>query len=550
MTIPWILGRAITRIEQGAADVVIHGHAIGIAIAALGVALLRVSSRLCFLGNARRVQMELKREVFDALLRQPSPYFDRMRVGDLMSRVAHDVRSIRSLMGPGLLYSVNIVWLYGLALALLFSIDWQLTLLAFVPFPLMVFGIRQASKSIRHNARAAQEKLADVTSRVQETLAGSFVVRGFVAHEREARRFDEEARAYREKNLAVARARGVMQPLMKIGTGMSTLVILYAGGVRVIEGQLGLGQFVSFMAYLAMLVWPTFAMGWVINIFQRTRPALDLVCEVLDELPAVADRPDAVPLVNPRGALEVRDLTWGYGLEGGVPALRDVSLAVAAGQRLALMGRVGSGKSTLLALLSRLYPAPDGRIFVDGEDVNRIRLEDLRRAVAQVPQEAFLFSRPIDENIAYGAPDAGRRLIEEVAGQVRIDEEIQSFEEGYQTWVGERGVTLSGGQRQRMTLARAILTEPAVLILDDATSSVDAETEQAILGELFELRAGKTTLLVTHRTSTARLCDQILLLEGGRIEALGTHRELLRRSRTYERMADQEQLRAELGKIE
>ncbi len=549
LAVPWILGRAVSRIEAGAPPAEIRAHALAILALSVGVALFRVGSRLCFLGNARRAQIALTRDVFGALLRKSSDYFDRMRVGDLMSRVAHDVRSIRALMGPGLLYSCNIVFLYTMALSLLMSIDWQLTLLIFLPFPLLVLGISQTSKSIRRHSLLAQEKLADVTSLAHETLAGSFVVRGFAAHERGSRRFDDAARAYRDSNLAVARARGLMTPLMQLGTGLGTLVILYAGGQRVISGELTLGQFVAFIAYLAMLVWPTYAMGWVINILQRTRPALGRVCEVLNAQPSVADAPDAIALTEIEGALVVRDLTWRYGLgEQGV-VLDGLTFEVAAGERVALMGRVGSGKSTLLALLSRLYPTPDGAIFLDGHDINQIQLADLRRAVAQAPQEALLFSRPIDENIAFGEPTAAQADVETVAGRVRIDEEIRGFSQGYQTWVGERGVTLSGGQRQRMTLARSLLVEPPVLTLDDATASVDAGAEQQILDELFALRAGKTTIMVTHRTRTARLCDRILMLDRGRLEAIGTHDELLRSSETYRRMVEQEELRAALGEL-
>lgn len=546
LAIPRAIGHAIDQLQAGAPQAELERLALLIGALALYVSVVRTGSRLFILGAARRINCELKTEVFDAMLRLDRGYHHREGSGELIARIAHDVRAVRSLCGPALLHGMNVIILYAIALGILISLDAWLTAMALLPLPFLVVAIRLCSRSVLLNSRAAQAALASLTARVQEAIGGLLVLRSYAAEPHEAQRFDAVSEDYRDANLGVARARALMAPLLALGSGLGTLAVIYVGGGRVADGAMTLGELVAFLAYIGQLAWPTFATGWVINIVMRSRPALERVATLLSEEPAVSDALDAAALEATRGDLEIRDLTWRYpGAEQ--PALRDVDLTLPAGATVALVGRVGSGKSTLLALLARLFPVPDGHVFFDGRDVNAVKVSDLRRAVVQVPQDAFLFSRPIDENIAFGEPEAGGESVRGAARQARIDREIEGFVDGYKTWVGERGVTLSGGQRQRTTMARALLTQPAVLILDDATASLDASTEQEILDELFGLRQGRTTVLVTHRTSAARRCDRIVVLDQGRVEAVGTPAQVLASSPTFRAMAEQEKLRGELA---
>lgn len=549
VVIPQLLGQAIDAIKAGAPGSAIERYALIIAGLALAVAAVRTGSRLAILGGSRYANYELKTRVFQRMLRLDIGYHQRLGAGDLISRVAHDARQIRSLMGPAVLHSVNMLLLYVLALWQLLAIDPVLTGLVVLPLVPMALMVRLCSRRIYLHSRAAQEVLARLTTTVAETIAGMLAVRSYAAEGHQRARFDEVSSAWRDELIAAAKARGLMLPLLQMGTGAGMVVILVVGGRRVADGAMTLGQLAAVIAYLGMLGGSTFAIGWVLSIFQRARPAMERVCAVLNEEQIVRDpeAPRQLPVGDgPRGGLVIEGLSWSYP-GAAEPALRDVSFSLPAGATVALLGRVGSGKSTLLALLSRLRPASAGAIALDGVPLEALSVSELRGAVVQVPQDAFLFSRPIDENIAYGEPEVEGERVREAAGRARVDREIEGFVDGYRTWVGERGVTLSGGQRQRVTLARALIAEPAVLILDDATSSLDAATEREILDELFRLRAGKTTILVTHRTATAALCDQLVVLDAGRLEAAGPTAAVVASSPTLRAMAEQERLRGELA---
>jgi ATP-binding cassette subfamily B protein len=419
----------------------------------------------------------------------------------------------------------------------------SLALYAILPFPVMILIVKRISATMFHRSRRAQEELARLSSQIEENVSAAAVVRAYCREESQTLRFRDISLAYLDSNMAMARLRGLMIPVMASTGGLGTLIVLFVGGSRVIAGSLSLGDFVAFNGYLAMLVWPSIIMGWILNLMQRGAASMSRINHLLEAQPVIREPEHPETPAALTGAITIRDLSFSYDTE---PVLRNISLSIAPGMRVGFIGAVGSGKSTLLKLICRLYPAEDGRILMDGTDINRFPLATLRSTIGFVPQEGFLFSRSLRDNISFGRDGADDATVTAAARVAKLDDDVQRFPDGYGTLVGERGITLSGGQRQRASIARALIKNPTILILDDPLSAVDARTENEILTGLSGYYGNRTVLIVSNRISALQACDLIVVLDAGRIAEQGTHDQLLAHDGQYAAIHREQQLRQEI----
>jgi ATP-binding cassette subfamily B protein len=542
LLIPWYMKLAVEAL-QSPARARFSAAACAMVIVALAAAncITRIYSRTLILNAARIIEYRIREELFQRLLLLDIPFFSGSRTGDILSRFSNDLTNVRMLSGFGAMSAVNTLILYGSAVTLMWRIHPWLTLCAVAPFPLMVLVVKVVSRSMFRRSLAAQEELARLSCLAEESISAVRLVKSYCREEHFQGMFHDIAGNYLEHNLAMGRLRGLIIPVMAMATGAGTLIVLFLGGRLVIGGAITLGDFVAFSGYLAMLVWPTAIMGWILTMLQRGASSMSRLNSLLDAEPAVADAADAAPIEEVREGIEFRNLTFGYD-DGRL--LDGISCRIAAGERIGITGEVGSGKSSLLRLIPRLLPVEDGMILIDGRDINHVTLDSLRSLIGYVPQEAFLFSRSIRENIAYGMDD---RWIDvgDAARRAGFTDDVNSFRDGLETLVGEKGVSLSGGQKQRLSIARALLTGPRILLLDDPLSAVDAGREEEVLHELSGFYGDRTVLIVSHRLSVFRDCHRILVLKDGRIAEQGSPEELLAKNGLYAGMERMQRLREE-----
>jgi ATP-binding cassette subfamily B protein len=553
---PWVLKYAIDDLQIGitrAKLLLYAGLLIGLSLVRGGFLFL---TRKIIISASRDIEYDIRNDFFAKLEQQPLGYYQQRRTGDLMSRATNDLNAVRMMIGPAIMYSAQTVLVFAVAIVLMITIDLRLTLIALLPLPFVSLAVRYFGSAIHRRFETIQAQLADVSAVVQEALSGVRVVRAYRQEAHEIERFRQANEEYLRRNRVLIRLQGAFYPSMTLFLGLGSLLVLWLGAREVIRGRITLGGFVAFNGYLVMLSWPMIAFGWVTNILQRGFASWGRMLQVLDDTPAISDatetaRGRAASDAFATGAIDIRDLTFTYP-GANTPVLTDVSLRIEPGQSVALVGATGSGKSTLISLLPRLHEPPPGTVTIGGVDIRELPLEHLRAAIGFVPQEPFLFSDTIADNVAFGdgqdptEDDGTKARVRAAAAVARLDKDVAEFPRGYDTTVGERGITLSGGQKQRTALARAIMIDPRILILDDALSAVDTYTEEEILSRLRGVMRQRTSIIVSHRISTVREADQIFVLKDGRIVERGRHDQLVARDGVYAAMYRKQLLEEEL----
>jgi len=547
LSIPWTVKSAVDSLGRDGSAARLGHYVLIIGALAVGNGVARLGSRFSMLGAGQWVEHDVRADLYAHLQSLPPAFYHRHRTGDLMSRASSDVAALRAFAGIGIVMIVSTSLTFAGTLGAMWVIDPRLTLCAMAPFPFLIVIARRFNQSVHARTTAVQEQLGVLSTMVQENLTGMTVVRAYTMEEREIAEFDRRNREYLHRSVRLAVTQAVSWPLMGLISGLGALIIVGFGGKAVMDGRITLGAFVAFNGYLAQLAWPTIALGWTLGNLRRGLASMQRVAEILETRPP-ADRgePAESAGVLPGGAIEFRDLTFSY--EGRGDALSGVTFRVPAGALVAVVGPTGSGKSTLGLLLCRLFEPPRGAVLVGGVDVRDVPLGRLRRSVGYVPQEAFLFSRSLRDNVLLADEAADAARLSAAAGTAGLAADVENLPRGWDTVVGERGLTLSGGQRQRAALARALVGDPPYLVLDDVLASVDAAKEWEILTSLRQAVNGRTTLLMTHRLRAAQEADLIVVLEAGRVVEEGRHRELLAAGGLYARLWRVQQLEDELAR--
>jgi ATP-binding cassette, subfamily B, multidrug efflux pump len=549
---PQIIRRAVNDLHLGVTRQKLGTYALLLLAVAGAKGIFQFLTRWILIGISREIEFDLRNDLFQHLESLSYSYYQRTRTGDIMARATNDLNAVRMLLGPAIMYSANTVVFTAGALAFMLSISPRLTLYAFLPLPVVSITIQYFGKRIHERFERIQAMFSEISARAQENFSGARVIRAYVQEEPEIAGFETSNREYIARSLKLVRLMGMLWPTLETMLGFAIVLVLWLGGKEVLQGRINVGDFVAFNTYMVQLTWPIIALGWVINIFQRGTASMARINEILVEKPEIADGPEVKiagsgPGIKEfEGEIEFRNLDFAY---NGKPVLHNVNLRIPAGSSLAIVGPTGSGKTTLVSLIPRIYDAAAGSVLIDGRPVREYSLEFLRGNIGFIPQETFLFSESVRENIAFGKADATDTEVRSAAEAASIAEDIEGFPEKYRTLVGERGITLSGGQKQRTAIARAIIRNPRILVLDDALSSVDTHTEDKILNHLREVMQGRTTIFISHRVSTVRNADLIAVLHTGRVVELGTHAELIERNGYYTDLYNKQLLEEELAEV-
>ncbi len=549
---PLVLRRAVDDLHLGVNREKLLTYSLLLMAVAATKSIFQFLTRWILIGISREIEFDLRNDLFRHLESLSHSYYQRTRTGDIMARATNDLNAVRMLLGPAIMYSANTIVFTAGALAFMLSISPRLTIYAFLPLPVVSIVVQYFGKQIHERFEKIQAMFSEISARAQENFSGARVIRAYVQEEPEIAAFETSNREYIRRSLKLVRLMGMLWPTLETMLGLAIVLVLWLGGREVLFGRITVGGFVAFNTYMVQLTWPVIALGWVINIFQRGTASMGRINEILVEKPEIGDSPavkaasESARSTPIRGEIEFRGLNFAY---NGVPVLHDVTLRIPAGSSLAIVGPTGSGKTTLVSLIPRIYDAAPGSVWIDGKPVREYPLESLRRQIGFVPQETFLFSETVRENIAFGKEDVADEEVRSAAEAANIAHDIEDFPEQYRTMVGERGITLSGGQKQRTAIARAIIRNPRILILDDALSSVDTHTEDKILNHLREIMQDRTTIFISHRVSTVRNADMIAVLHAGRVVELGTHDELLARNGYYSDLYNKQLLEEELAEV-
>ena len=509
--------------------------------------LLRFFWRLFLLGVAWSVDRNLRQEYFDHLISLSANFFNKVKTGGLMAYATNDLNAIRMLIAFGFVIGVDIILITIASLAFMININLRLTLISIILLPALTIIIIISGKKIHHRFAKVQKTFEALSAKVQESISGIRVVKAFVQEDAELDKISDSAYDYVRENISLIRIQGIFHPSFMLIIGLSMMIVMVFGGEATMIGEISIGEFIAFFQYLGMFVWPMIAVGWVVNLYQQGTASLKRLNKIFEETPEIADEAwvdYSISQLN--GKIEFKDLTFQYN-EKGPLIFENISFEIEAGKTLAIVGRTGCGKSTLTDLLTRVYNPPKNSIFIDKHEIFKIPLKKLRENIIMVPQDIFLFSQTVKENITLAKPDASIKEIENVTKSAQVYDDIADFREGFDTVLGERGVTLSGGQKQRLAIARALLTDPKVLILDDALSAVDTKTEKLILENLIKLRKDKTTIIIAHRISSVQRADKIIVLDKAKIAEEGTHKQLLRTSGIYKDIYEKQKLEEKIS---
>jgi len=570
---PLVIRRAIDDLNAGVTREKLVTYSLLLVGVALGKGIFQFLTRWIVIGISRDIEFDLRNDLFRHLEALSYGYYQRTRTGDVMARATNDLNAVRMLLGPAIMYSANTLIFTAGALIFMIDLSPKLTMWAFLPLPAVSIVVQYFGRRIHERFERIQAMFSDISARAQENFSGARLIRAYAQEEAEIRSFEAENQEYIARSLRLVRLMGMLWPTLQTLLGFAVVLVLWLGGREVILGRMTVGSFVAFNTYMVQLTWPVIALGWVINIFQRGTASMGRINQILTEPVEIKDDESLTRFAHDapiRGEIEFRNLTFAYpserspnGADGhasaahvaassvdkSVPVLKNVNLRIPAGSSLAIVGHTGCGKSTLVSLIPRIYDAEPGMVLIDGRPIREFPLQHLRRNIGFVPQETFLFSATIRQNIAFGADHAGEDEIRRAAEIARIATDIEIFPEKYSTTVGERGLTLSGGQKQRTAIARAVIRNPRILVLDDALASVDTHTEDEILNHLRQVMQGRTTIFISHRVSTVRNADRIAVLQNGEIVEYGTHDELLALNGCYTDLCNKQQLEEELETV-
>ena len=551
---PWFLGRAIDELKVGIETKSVAstdflqwaGLIVGFSIIA---GIFTFLTRQTIIVVSRHIEFDLRNDLLAHLQRLSYSYFQNTPTGDLMAHATNDIGAVRNVLGPGIMYPTDTIMTFTMVLTLMLVKDWELTLLALIPLPLVSYVVYRLGKRIHEKSLDRQAQFSLLTTRAQENLSGIRVIKSYVREPYEIGRFSNLSWEYLKKNLVLARIQSILWPLMFLLIGISIVITIYAGGLRVMNGELTIGSLSAFLAYLLMLIWPVIAFGWVINLLQQGAASMERLCKILDTEPEIKDTPHTDHAVGEiGGAVEFRGVNFIH-RDAAQQTLKNINLKVDQGMTVAIVGYTGSGKTTLVNLIPRLYDATGGELLIDGIDVRKIPLEVLRSHIGYVPQETFLFSDTLIENIRYGTDDGTPEHVREAAEISQITKDVLEFPKQFETMIGERGITLSGGQKQRTSIARALIRQPRILILDDCLSAVDTYTEEEILKRLRAFMKGRTSIIISHRISTVKDADLIVVVDKGEIVERGTHDELVAKGGIYADLNEKQLLERELEEL-